>query len=141
MAAWIDDCRRLGTGGVITYSVLRRSYRDFLTRGRPEARIVYLHGERPLIEKRLAARKEHSMVPDILDHHFAILEEPERLLSLRNDVGLLAEEYDPRARRQTGNFPQAFSHLALIMSALSLHDVGTAQQRGQREEARLVNPA
>jgi GH15 family glucan-1,4-alpha-glucosidase len=54
----------------------------------------------------------------------------ERLLSLRNDVGLLAEEYDPRARRQLGNFPQAFSHLALIGTAMSLHDVGPAQQRG-----------
>ena len=55
----------------------------------------------------------------------------ERLLSLRNDVGLLAEEYDPQARRQLGNFPQAFSHLALIGTALSLHDVGPAEQRGQ----------
>jgi len=44
----------------------------------------------------------------------------ERLLSLRNDVGLLAEEYDTRARRQVGNFPQAFSHAALINSALLL---------------------
>jgi GH15 family glucan-1,4-alpha-glucosidase len=44
----------------------------------------------------------------------------ERLLSLRNDVGLLAEEYDPRQRRQLGNFPQAFSHLALVDTALNL---------------------
>jgi GH15 family glucan-1,4-alpha-glucosidase len=36
----------------------------------------------------------------------------ERLLAFRNDVGLLAEEYDPRTRRQMGNFPQAFSHVA-----------------------------
>jgi GH15 family glucan-1,4-alpha-glucosidase len=56
----------------------------------------------------------------------------ERLLSLRNDVGLLAEEYDPQAQRQVGNFPQAFSHLALIGTALSLHDVGPAQRRAQR---------
>ena len=55
----------------------------------------------------------------------------ERLLSLRNDVGLLAEEYDPRAQRQVGNFPQAFSHLALIGTALNLHDVGPVQRRGQ----------
>jgi GH15 family glucan-1,4-alpha-glucosidase len=41
----------------------------------------------------------------------------ERLLSLRNDVGLLAEEYDPRAQRQLGNFPQAFSHVPLVMAA------------------------
>jgi carbohydrate kinase (thermoresistant glucokinase family) len=77
IAVWIDSCRKLGTGGVITCSALRRSYRDFLTRGRPRVRIVYLHGERPLIEQRLAARKEHSMLPDILDRHFAVLEEPD----------------------------------------------------------------
>ena len=44
----------------------------------------------------------------------------ERLLSLRNDVGLLAEEYDPRAKRQLGNFPQAFSHIALVDTAFNL---------------------
>jgi GH15 family glucan-1,4-alpha-glucosidase len=44
----------------------------------------------------------------------------ERLLSLRNDVGLLAEEYDPVARRQLGNFPQAFSHVGLINTAFNL---------------------
>jgi GH15 family glucan-1,4-alpha-glucosidase len=41
----------------------------------------------------------------------------ERLLSLRNDLGLLAEEYDVPRGRQVGNFPQAFSHLALIQAA------------------------
>jgi GH15 family glucan-1,4-alpha-glucosidase len=44
----------------------------------------------------------------------------ERLLDLRNDVGLLSEEYDPAARRQLGNFPQAFTHLALIETAFIL---------------------
>ncbi|WP_274426170.1 glycoside hydrolase family 15 protein [Chelativorans sp. YIM 93263] len=53
----------------------------------------------------------------------------ERLLALRNDVGLLAEEYDPRLKRQVGNFPQAFSHLALVGTALNLHDIGPAQKR------------
>jgi GH15 family glucan-1,4-alpha-glucosidase len=46
----------------------------------------------------------------------------ERLLSLRNDLGLLAEEYDPNAGRQLGNFPQAFSHVPLIMAALILDE-------------------
>ena len=49
-----------------------------------------------------------------------------------NDVGLLAEEYDPRARRQLGNFPQAFSHLALINTALNLENHGPAYKRGGR---------
>ncbi len=44
----------------------------------------------------------------------------ERLLALRNDVGLLAEEYDPRSGRMLGNFPQAFSHVALVNTAYNL---------------------
>jgi GH15 family glucan-1,4-alpha-glucosidase len=44
----------------------------------------------------------------------------ERLLALRNDVGMLSEEYDLRRRRQLGNTPQAFSHFALVVSALQL---------------------
>ena len=44
----------------------------------------------------------------------------EHLLALRNDVGLLAEEYDPKAGRMLGNFPQAYSHIALINTAIEL---------------------
>lgn len=44
----------------------------------------------------------------------------ERLLRLRNDVGLLSEEYEPRLRRLVGNFPQSFSHIALINTACNL---------------------
>jgi GH15 family glucan-1,4-alpha-glucosidase len=44
----------------------------------------------------------------------------ERLLAARNDVGLLSEEYDPKTRRMLGNFPQAFSHLALVNTACNL---------------------
>jgi GH15 family glucan-1,4-alpha-glucosidase len=44
----------------------------------------------------------------------------DRLLSLRNDLGLFSEEYDPVRKRLIGNFPQAFTHLALISSALAL---------------------
>jgi GH15 family glucan-1,4-alpha-glucosidase len=44
----------------------------------------------------------------------------ERLLALRNDVGLLSEEYDIERKRLVGNFPQAFSHLALVDAAMSL---------------------
>ncbi|MCW2719913.1 MAG: trehalase [Pseudonocardia sp.] len=45
-----------------------------------------------------------------------------RLLDLRNDVGLLSEEWDPVAKRQLGNTPQAFSHFPLVVSALQLHN-------------------
>jgi hypothetical protein len=61
----------------------------------------------------------------------------ERLLSLCNDVGLLEEEYDPHARRRVGNFPQASSHLALIGTALNLHEVGSAQ-RGELKSSPLA---
>jgi len=54
----------------------------------------------------------------------------ERLLALRNDVGLLSEQYDPRARRLLGNFPQALSHLSLVNTAYNLgHRVAPAEHR------------
>jgi GH15 family glucan-1,4-alpha-glucosidase len=46
----------------------------------------------------------------------------QRLLDLRNDLGLLSEEYDPREKRMLGNFPQAFSHVALVNTARNLSD-------------------
>ena len=65
----------------------------------------------------------------------------ERLLALRNDVGLLAEEYDPRASRLVGNFPQAFSHVALVNSAFNLTRAEKpAEQRSQREREETAPP-
>ncbi|MEP6777427.1 MAG: glycoside hydrolase family 15 protein [Chthoniobacterales bacterium] len=55
----------------------------------------------------------------------------ERLLALRNDVGLLSEQYDPRGKRQLGNFPQAFSHVALVNTARILSD-DASLRRGPR---------
>jgi GH15 family glucan-1,4-alpha-glucosidase len=60
----------------------------------------------------------------------------EHLLSFRNDLGLLAEEYDPRAKRQLGNFPQGFSHIALVNTAHNLISRrGPAEQRAERDGA------
>jgi GH15 family glucan-1,4-alpha-glucosidase len=63
----------------------------------------------------------------------------ERLLSLSNDVGLLAEEYDPRARRMLGNFPQALTHMALVNTARLLsmpeHEARDATAKGERPTA------
>jgi GH15 family glucan-1,4-alpha-glucosidase len=61
----------------------------------------------------------------------------ERLLTLRNDLGLLSEEYDPRYRRLVGNMPQAFSHMPLIQSALNLenHEGHHCRRSGSRQQA------
>ncbi|HEU4680293.1 MAG TPA: glycoside hydrolase family 15 protein, partial [Gemmatimonadales bacterium] len=58
----------------------------------------------------------------------------ERLLAIRNDLGLLSEEYDPVTRRLLGNFPQAFSHIGLINTAFNLAptQTGPAQERLER---------
>lgn len=55
-----------------------------------------------------------------------------RLAALANDVGLLAEEFDPRLQRMLGNFPQAFSHVALVNSGLNLMHAKAARRRGRR---------
>ena len=58
----------------------------------------------------------------------------ERLLSLRNDVGLLAEEYDPVDKRLLGNVPQAFSHVPLVNTARNLSRTGRRKGRVHRQE-------
>src|ERR1700730_1074959 len=66
----------------------------------------------------------------------------ERLLSLRNDIGLLAEEFDPRLGRQVGNFPQAFSHVALVNTAFNLtRTQGPAEQRARAGHRKPRTPA
>jgi GH15 family glucan-1,4-alpha-glucosidase len=60
----------------------------------------------------------------------------ERLLAIRNDLGLLSEEYDPRSKRLLGNFPQAFSHIEIINTAAHLSEIESASAvRGNPEEA------
>jgi GH15 family glucan-1,4-alpha-glucosidase len=67
----------------------------------------------------------------------------ERLLSLSNDVGLFAEEYDPRAKRMLGNFPQALTHMALVNTARLLsmpeHEARGAGARGERPSAAAIS--
>jgi GH15 family glucan-1,4-alpha-glucosidase len=74
-----------------------------------------------------------------LDEAFAMFE---RLVGLANDVGLLAEEYDTVAKRQVGNFPQAFSHVALVHTGMNLmkHEQGMAKATGQPAQ-RQDNPS
>jgi GH15 family glucan-1,4-alpha-glucosidase len=60
----------------------------------------------------------------------------EKLLRLRNDVGLLSEEYDVGRKRLVGNFPQAFSHIALVNAAFYLQDGIRVRRRAHRNVAR-----
>jgi GH15 family glucan-1,4-alpha-glucosidase len=63
----------------------------------------------------------------------------DRLLNVRNDLGLLAEEYDPISGRQLGNFPQAFSHIGLVNSAVNLsRAVGAVSQRTDTEPSEMA---
>jgi GH15 family glucan-1,4-alpha-glucosidase len=69
----------------------------------------------------------------------------ERLLALCNDVGLLAEEYDPRAGRMLGNFPQALTHMALVntarLASMPAHEVTRACERRERPTAARATSA
>ena len=76
IGAWIDTQLQKREPGVVVCSALRRAYRDALVRGRDAVRIVYLDGDRALIEQRLAARQGHFMPAALLDTQFAILEPP-----------------------------------------------------------------
>lgn len=57
----------------------------------------------------------------------------ERVLAVANDLGLLAEEYDVRAKRLAGNFPQALSHVALVRTALRFS--GRITERGDARQS------
>jgi len=64
----------------------------------------------------------------------------ERLLTLSNDLGLLSEEYDPERKRLVGNFPQAFSHIALINAAFDLESKEETQHRARRHSHAEMAP-
>jgi GH15 family glucan-1,4-alpha-glucosidase len=63
----------------------------------------------------------------------------ERVLDIRNDVGLLSEQYDPKNRRQLGNVPQAYSHVGLVNTARALSRHGRSAGRVHRHEPRAVD--
>jgi GH15 family glucan-1,4-alpha-glucosidase len=123
-----DDPRMIGTVKLIrqeleTGGFIRRYITDPAIDGLPHGEGVFLLCTFWLADY-LALQGEYDEAEEIF----------ERLLSLRNDVGLLAEQYDPVARRQLGNFPQAFSHVGLINTARNLHrrGGGPAEDRQKR---------
>lgn len=76
IAVVIDGWRSQGKSGVVACSALKRAYRDILIGLRRDVVLVYMQGDRPLIEARMALRKDHYMPMSLLDSQFATLEEP-----------------------------------------------------------------
>jgi gluconokinase len=76
IAAWMDERIRLGEDVVITCSALKRSYRDLLLGGRPEARMVFLAPDREVLTRRLAARVGHFFPEKLLASQLSDLEPP-----------------------------------------------------------------
>lgn len=76
IAEWIGARLAEGSSAVVACSALKRSYRDRLTQGRADIRIVYLHGAHELLARRIAARKGHFMPPGLLDSQIGTLEPP-----------------------------------------------------------------
>jgi GH15 family glucan-1,4-alpha-glucosidase len=126
-----DDPRIRGTvkaieRSLVTDGLVRRYNTDSAADGLPAGEGVFLACSFWLVDAYLMLGRRDDAVQLF-----------ERLLSLRNDVGLLSEEYDPYANRLIGNFPQAFSHLALVNSASNLAQaVKPAEQRSEHKIAR-----
>lgn len=76
IAAWIDASRAAGRPGVVVCSALRRAYRDVLLAGRPDVRLVFLHGDEALVQRRQAARPHHYMPAGLVRSQYEALESP-----------------------------------------------------------------
>ncbi|MBV9783463.1 MAG: gluconokinase [Acidisphaera sp.] len=76
IAAWVDARIAAGEPGIFTCSLLKRAYRDIVIGGRPDVRLLYLHGEPAVLRERMARRHGHFMPATLLDSQLATLEEP-----------------------------------------------------------------
>ena len=111
-----DDARFLGTVRAVEQDLLRDG---LVMRYRTQAGVDGLPGdEHPFLACSFWLVSAYARAGRRDEAHALM----RRLVALANDVGLLSEEYDPVTARMVGNFPQAFSHLALIGAALALHD-------------------
>ncbi len=109
-----DDPRMLGTIRAVEEDLMRDG---LLLRYRTQSGVDGLSGdEHPFLACSFWLVEAYAHAGRLDDAHALM----RRLLALQNDVGLLAEEYDPVERRFVGNFPQAFSHLALVGAATQL---------------------
>jgi GH15 family glucan-1,4-alpha-glucosidase len=124
-----DDPRMLGTIKAVEEDLLRDG---LLLRYRTQSGVDGLSGdEHPFLACSFWLVEAYALAGRVDDAHALM----GRLLELPNDVGLLAEEYDPRGRRFVGNFPQAFSHLALVSAAVQLETAATAHSRSRTRPA------
>ena len=116
-----DDPRFLGTVRAVEQDLIRDG---LVLRYRTETGIDGLPGdEHPFLACSFWLVTAYALAGRLEDAHALM----RRLVALVNDVGLLSEEYDPAHGRMVGNFPQAFSHLALIGAALALQNGENAQ--------------
>ena len=119
-----DDPRFLGTVRAIEQDLIRDG---LVLRYRTEAGVDGLPGdEHPFLACSFWLVTAYALAGRLEEAHALM----RRLVALANDVGLLSEEYDPAQARMVGNFPQAFSHLALTGAALALHDADRALSQG-----------
>jgi GH15 family glucan-1,4-alpha-glucosidase len=128
-----DDPRMLGTIKAVEEDLLRDG---LVLRYRTETGVDGLTGnEHPFLACSFWLVEAYALAGRVEDADALM----RRLLDLRNDVGLLSEEYDPKERRMAGNFPQAFSHLALVGAANQLTRVtgrGTPVSRSRPSSGR-----
>ncbi len=123
-----DDPAFLGTIRAVEQDLMRDG---LVLRYRTEAGIDGLPGdEHPFLACSFWLVSAYAQAGRLQDAHALM----SRLVALANDVGLLSEEYDPAQARMVGNFPQAFSHLALIGAALALDDADRATTEDARQE-------
>ncbi len=103
IAEWMSERGRAGSGGVVTCSALKRSYRDVLRAGYPASFFVHLSGDRALIGDRMSHRAGHFMPTSLLDSQFEILEplQPDEK-GVVLDVEIGPEELVAEALRQLG---------------------------------------
>jgi GH15 family glucan-1,4-alpha-glucosidase len=112
-----QDPRMLGTIEAIEQDLMREG---LLMRYRTQTGVDGLAGqEHPFLACSFWLVSAYAEAGRVRDAHALF----DRRVGLTNDVGLLAEEYDPRGQRMVGNFPQAFSHLSLVQAALRLREV------------------
>jgi GH15 family glucan-1,4-alpha-glucosidase len=121
-----DDSRMLGTIKAIEEDLL---HEGLVLRYRTETGVDGLPGgEHPFLACSFWLVSAYAAAGRTDDAHALF----DRLIGLRNDVGLLSEEYDPVGLRMVGNFPQAFSHLALVRAAYDLADADARRKAAAR---------